>query len=92
MATDYALNGYEGENPAPGEDLPEITADREPRQFEEESTVCALVQLAGEAGVIKRLEGMDVDSLLQADDDGGYYYFRVDLGRHIYATLLSYGQ
>jgi hypothetical protein len=91
-----AVSAYEAESRGdgdtlqPGEKLPEITADWEPRAYEQESTVYLLVRLAGETGIIAAPDQMELDFRYSDDSDGGYYCFHIGVGPRL--QLASYSE
>lgn len=88
-ACEAELHG-DREDPQPSGELPEISADWEPRAYEEESTVYLLVRLAGDAGIITAPDGMELDFRYSDDSDGGHYCFHVGVGPRV--ELASYIQ
>jgi len=86
-ATAFDLSG-EGEDPAPGEDLPEIDDTWDPLSPGNEIDIYSLVRCAVDSGIISRpktgadQDGTDTDLEFEyiGDDDGGAYCFLVYLG------------
>ena len=66
-----------------GPGSPEIGDGWEPWQPQEETTVYLLVGLAGDAGIIGKPDGLDLNFEYCDDGDGGYYHFLVDVGRRL---------
>ena len=67
-------------NPDTGEELPEIDADWQPRDFGEDYNVDALVRIAAELGIIVKPDGMELYFDYTADDDRRDYQFLVYVG------------
>jgi hypothetical protein len=53
----------------------------------EEGSVYQLVYAASNNGVIVKPEGMDLDFVYVDDEDGGYYFFTVDVGENVFTGI-----
>lgn len=84
-AAEYALYG-DGEDPAPGEDLPEITVDWNPMSPGNEIDISSLVRCAANSDIIGCPGDLDLDFEYSDDDDGGYYRFLVYVNASLMLT------
>lgn len=91
----YEYENGDGDEPEDSEEngeLPDIGANWEAHEYEQENTVYLLVRLAGDRGIITAPAGMDLDFRYSDDSDGGFYCFHVGLAKDIFAELASYSE